>query len=183
MLNYALCASRALRVRASNCNTSLYKPSEFATCTINRRRWVHWILRETCRVGAKIFYAAFLATGEEQWWCSATRGRDCCGIYKYRHWQLNWRRQRQKIWWRCVKKWAGSGYHVRYFNDCQHLWTDIMEQQRERQASIVTAALRLYEFYARWLSQEKQTSLRTLQANTAIHLISVVNFVQNLVYF
>ena len=26
--------------------------------------------------------------------------------YTIRHWQLNWRRQRQKIWWRiCVKKW------------------------------------------------------------------------------
>ena len=43
------------------------------------------------------------------------------------------------------RKWL----HVRYFNDCQHLWTDIMEQQRERLASIVTTALRLYEFYAK----------------------------------
>ena len=44
---------------------------------------------------------------------------------------------------------VGSGYHVRYFNDCQRLWMDIMEQQRERLASIVAAALRLYEFYTR----------------------------------
>ena len=58
-----------------------------------------------------------------------------------------------------------------------------MEQQREQLASIVTAALRLYEFYARWLSQEKRTNLGTLQANAAIRLISVVNFSQNLVYF
>ena len=48
-----------------------------------------------------------------------------------------------------VCKEVGSGYHVRYFNDRQRLWTDIMEQQRERLASIVAAALRLYEFYAR----------------------------------
>ena len=37
---------------------------------------------------------------------------------------------------------------VRYFNDRQRLWTDIMEQQRERLAGIITTALRLYEFYA-----------------------------------
>ena len=48
-----------------------------------------------------------------------------------------------------VCKELGSVYHVRYFNDRQHLWTDIMEQQRERLASIVAVALRLYEFYAR----------------------------------
>ena len=29
------------------------------------------------------------------------------------------------------KEVMGSGYHVRYFNDRQRLWTDIMEQQRE----------------------------------------------------
>ena len=39
--------------KASNCNTSLYKRSEFGTCTINRRRWVRWILQETCWVGTK----------------------------------------------------------------------------------------------------------------------------------
>ena len=39
--------------------------------------------------------------------------------------------------------------HVRYCNDRQRLWTDIMEQQRKRLASIVTATLRLYKFYAR----------------------------------
>ena len=52
----------------------------------------------------------------------------------------------------------------------------IMEQQRERLASIVTAALRLYEFYARQLSQEKRTSLGTFQANATIFLVSAVNF-------
>ena len=38
--------------KAFNCNTSLYKRSEFGTCTI---RWVCWILQETCwvHVGAK----------------------------------------------------------------------------------------------------------------------------------
>ena len=91
---------------------------------------------------------------------------------------------RQKIRWRrCVKKWAGSGYHVRYFNDRQHLWMDIMEQQHERLTSIVTAALCLYEFYARWPSQEKRTSLGTLQVNAAIRLVSAINFARNLVYF
>ena len=43
------------------------------------------------------------------------------------------------------RKWL----HVRYFNDRQRLWMDIMEQQGEQLTSIVTAALRLYEFYAR----------------------------------
>ena len=43
------------------------------------------------------------------------------------------------------RKWL----HVKYFNDRQRLWTDIVERQRERLASIDTAALRLYEFYAR----------------------------------
>ena len=174
-----------IKGKSLHCNTSLYKLSEFAVCTVNRRRWVCWILQETCcQIGVKIFYAVVLATWEEQWWCSATRSRDCCGIYKYRHWQLNWRRQRQKIWWRrCVKKWAGSGYHVRYFNDRQRLWIDIMEQRRERQASIVTAALYLYGFCTRWLSQEKRTSLGTLQANATICLINAVNFRRNLAYF
>ena len=32
------------------------------------------------------------------------------------------------------------------FDDRQRLWTDVMEQQRERLASIVAAALCLYDF-------------------------------------
>ena len=39
-----------------------------------------------------------------------------------------------------------------YFNDHQCLWTDIMEQQHERLATIIAAALHLY---ARLLSEEK----------------------------
>ena len=48
-----------------------------------------------------------------------------------------------------VRKNLKSGYQVIYFNDCLCLWTDIMKQQCERQASVVTAAVHLYDFYAR----------------------------------
>ena len=62
-----------------------------------------------------------------------------------------------KNWWRrCVKKWEVAT--MSYFNDHQRLWTDIMEQQRKRLASIIAAALHLY---ARLLSEEKRTSLGT----------------------
>ena len=39
---------------------------------------------------------------------------------------------------------VGLGYTI--FDDRQRLWTDVMEQQCERLASIVTAALCLYGF-------------------------------------
>ena len=43
-----------------------------------------------------------------------------------------------------VCKHVGSGYHVSYFNERQCLWMKITDQQRERLASVVAAALHLY---------------------------------------
>ena len=44
-----------------------------------------------------------------------------------------------------VCKQVGSGYHVSYINDCQHLWTEIAEQQCKRLASIIAAVLHYFE--------------------------------------
>ena len=48
-----------------------------------------------------------------------------------------------------VCKEVGSGYHVRYFTRVTVSIIGPMEQQHKRLATIVAAALRLYEFYTR----------------------------------
>ena len=55
-----------------------------------------------------------------------------------------------------VRSQVGSSYHVRYFNDRQHLWTKITEQQRERLASVIAAALHLYSTTLRAHSKGKK---------------------------
>ena len=95
-----------------------------------------------CRVGAKIFHACVLATAEMAMQCEEKL-------------RMLRKKQLQALAAELVKmeteglleevcKHVGSGYHVSYFSDRQRLWTNITEQQRERLASVVAAALHLY---------------------------------------
>ena len=84
------------------------------------------ILWETCRVGVKIF-------------CHRPSNREGATVMqcdeKLRLLRIQLQalaaeleKQRQKILWSCLK-W--ELVHVRYFNDRQCLWMDVMEQQHE----------------------------------------------------
>ena len=69
---------------------------------------MHLILWETYRVGAKIFYATVLATGDEQWRCSVKILEKLRLLQKIQIQVVaaNWRSRGRIFWWRrCVKKW------------------------------------------------------------------------------